>query len=255
MYASSRRNKILEIITELNTVSVNEILAQFPVSPATIRKDLTYLETAGMIKRTRGEVHLVEYPQVMPFQARSEVFNENKRAIAKKAVEFINDGETIILDSGTTTFEMAKMLDHIKELTVITHSVPICYHLANKSITVQMSGGILQSSSFSLVGPDAENFFSSIEVNKIFLAASGVRGTVGLTIASPFEASVKRQMIKAAKTVYAVFDHRKLDAVCMNLFATFEEIDYIITDMPIKDDALLQRFKELGIEIIYTDES
>ena len=250
LHINKRQNKIMQMVEEKSSVSVNDIIPLFDVSAATIRKDLSLLEEASLIIRTRGEVHFPQKTELTPFESRSNLNRVAKLAIAKAAVELINDGDTIILDSGTTTVEIAHLLVNRRNITVLTNSLPVAYALENSQVDVSLSGGILLRKNMSTQGPDAENFFSRVEVNKAFVAASGVRSTLGLTSLSPLEASVKQCMIRAAKEVYAVLDSTKFKSCGIIMFTDFNELDYIITNAPISDPALLETFEELNLKCI-----
>lgn len=231
-------------------MNVKDILPLFDVSAATIRKDLAILERASLILRTRGEVHLPAKTDLTPFESRSYINRDAKIRIAKKAVEMIDDGDVIILDSGTTTLEIAELLKNNRSITVLTNSIPIAHTLSNSQVAVTVVGGMLFGRNISTQGPDAEHYFSQVEVNKVFLGASGTRSDVGLTSLTPLEASIKRCMMRSAQKVFAVFDSTKFNCCGINLFADFSELDYIITDAPITDQALNHRLDKLKLECI-----
>ena len=228
-----RQVQLLELIEARESVSVNYLIDSFQASPATIRKDLTLLESMSLIRRTRGEAHIQNKSMLpfIPFPLRSQSNITPKRLVAQEALRFIDDDDTIILDDGTTTLEIAKLLDKFQRLTVITHSGDIANLLCGKpNITVVVPGGILTAETRSLLGPYTENFYSTIEAKKFFLSTTGVRGGGGLTVTNPMEASVKKNAVQAARQVIAVFDSSKWNQTAMNLCATFQELDMIITN-------------------------
>jgi DeoR family transcriptional regulator of aga operon len=246
-----RRQKILEIIKAETTVNVNDLIAKFAVTPVTIRKDLACLENSGMITRNRGTAHFVNNFAVPSFVSREKINSGAKTTIAKAAARLVEDNDSIILDSGTTTLAIAQQLTKRDKLTVITNSIPVAYTLAGSNVTVLLSGGTLEGKHLSMVGPEAEQYFNKIEADKLFLSASGVRSPIGLTTSSPFQYGVKRQMLKAAKKVYAVLDAGKFDSTSVMLNADFNELHCLVTDKTITDTELLERLQELKIEIIY----
>ncbi len=230
---NSRQVQILELIEAKSTVSVNYLIDSFQASPATIRKDLTYLESLNLIRRTRGEAHIQNKNLLpfIPFPLRSQSNTTQKRLIAQEAVKLIEDGDTIILDDGTTTLEIARLLNDFQHLTVITHSYDIANLLCgNSNITIILPGGILTLETRSLLGPYTENFYSTIEANKFFLSTTGVRHNTGFTVTNPLEAAVKKNAVKASNQVIAVFDASKWTQTAMNLCATFQDVDTIITN-------------------------
>jgi DeoR/GlpR family transcriptional regulator of sugar metabolism len=251
MYPSSRRSKILDIIIKHSPISVNELISLVDASPATIRKDLAYLESTNQIMRSHGEAHIVQ-SDLKPYESRTNLSHDAKQKIALAALSLIKSGNTIVLDSGTTTFEIAKLLiNRFKELQVVTHSIPIANFLStDKNIAITVPGGTIEKSSLSTVGPETEGFYSRIEANIFFLAASGIRNFEALTVFSPFQATVKKAAIASSKKVVAVIDSSKFSNVCMNVCATFSQIDCLITDKPVEEG--LQKLSEFDMEIIYT---
>lgn len=252
MYPNSRRSKILDIIYKNSPISVNELISQIDASPATIRKDLAYLESAHQIKRSHGEAQIVQ-SDLQPFESRTYQSHDAKQKIARAALSQISDGNTIILDSGTTTFEIAKLLvNRFTGLQVVTHSIPIAnYLLTDKNIAIAVPGGTVEKSSLSTIGPETEAFYSSIEANIFFLAASGIRNFEALTVYSPFQAMVKKAAIASSKRVVALIDSSKFSNVCMNVCATFSHIDCLITDKPVEEG--VKKLSEFDMEIIYTE--
>ncbi|ADK81796.1 DeoR/GlpR family DNA-binding transcription regulator [Sediminispirochaeta smaragdinae] len=250
---SKRQNEILQIIKKNASINVKDLFPLYPVSSATIRKDLSILEEANLIIRKRGEAHIVDSNTLTPFELRSRINHEIKVEIAKCAVNFINDGDSIILDSGTTTLEIARLLSNKNSITVLTNSLPVATVLANTQVSVSLSGGMLFSQNMSTQGPDAEAFFSRVKVDKAFIAASGVRLNEGLAALSPFEAHLKRFMIKAANEVFGVFDSTKFDAAGINLFAGYGDIDYVITDKTHLPEMALEKFERDGLSYILAD--
>ncbi|MGI9862900.1 DeoR/GlpR family DNA-binding transcription regulator [Moorella naiadis] len=250
MQTDERRKAILQLLEEQNSISVAILSKKFSVSPVTIRKDLEALEKSLMVTRTRGGVILAKAAPAPPFISRAELHFEEKMLIAKTAAEMVEDDDSILLDSGTTTLAIARQLLNRQKLTVVTNSLPIAYTFGNSNVNVMLTGGTLLGTQMSLIGPETEEYLSRIQVNKLFLGASGVRGTMGLTTSSSLEAQVKRQMIKVAKKVILVADHSKFNSTSIVLFADFKQIDCVITTQPL-DDSFLQHFNKLGIEVIY----
>ena len=246
---NSRQVHLLELIEAKQTVSVNFLIESFGASPATIRKDLSYLESLNLIRRTRGEAHIQSKDSLpfIPFPLRSQSNITQKRLIAQEAVKLIEDGDTVILDDGTTTLEIAKLLDHFNRLTIITHSFDIANLLCGHGgITVIAPGGILTPETRSLLGPYTESFYSTIEANKFFLSTTGVRHNVGFTVTNPLEAAVKKNAIAASKQVIGVLDASKWTQTSMNLCAEFQDLDIIITNDTAEIDAETQKILDFN---------
>ena len=252
---NKRQSEIYYLVKENGGMFVKDIIPLFPVSAATIRKDLTALQDAGLLIRTHGEVRLAQQTDpVTPYEARSGLNAEAKAAIARRAVEEIHDGETIILDSGTTTIEIAKLLTDRTNLNVITNSLPIAVTFRTSQVFVTLVGGIFLGKNLSIQGPEAEEYLSRIVVDKSFISSPGIRSGYGLVTSHPLEASVKHRMIEAGRTVYAVLDSSKLTRTSVHPFAAFSELDYLITEVPVKDEGLRKTLEQNGVQVLTAEQ-
>ena len=230
---------------------MKDIIPCFSVSAPTIRKDLTILEEAGMIIRTHGEVHMASHTSpITPYEARSCLHPEAKAAIARRAMAEIEEGDSIILDSGTTTIEIAKLLVDRTDLTVITNSLPIATIFSNSPVTVNVIGGLFLGRNLSTMGPDAEEFLRRIKVDKGFISSPGIRADYGLGTSHPLEASIKKSMICSSRVIYAVLDSSKLFTTSIYPFAEFSDLDYLITERPIEDPDARNTFLRANVSII-----
>ena len=251
---NKRQSEIYYLLKEHGSMLVKDIIPRFPVSAATIRKDLTALQDAGMLIRTHGEVQLAQQTNpVTPYEARIGLNTEAKEAIERRAVEEIHDGDSIILDSGTTTIEIAKLLTDRVNLTVITNSLPIAMTFSTSQVSVTLVGGIFLGRNLSVQGPDAEEYLRKIVVDKTFISSPGIRSQYGLVTSHPLEASIKRRMIESGRTIYAVLDSSKLARTSVHPFVSFSEIDYLITERPVEDPALRQTLAEEDVKILLPD--
>ena len=248
---TKRQSEIYHVIKEQGTIEVRHLIPMFDASAATIRKDLTALAQGGLIFRTHGEVHLVTQSDlILPFESRSALRTEAKKAIAQIAVREIQEGDSIILDSGSTTLEIAKLLNDFQHLTIITNSLPAVLALSNPQLSIIIVGGIFLGQNLSIQGPEAERYLSEIEVDKSFICSTGVRRDVGLVTSNSLEGRIKHCMIQAARKTYAVLDSVKFHTGSIDLFADFSEIDCIITEKPIQDPLQRARLSQLGTEIL-----
>lgn len=251
---NQRQSEIYQYIKKNESAHVQELLSIFPVSPPTLRKDLACLEDAGLIIRTHGAARIASNEVTMtPFEARSSLHKSAKEAIARKAVTLIENNDSIILDSGTTTLELAKLLVDRQNLTVFTNSLPIAMTFSNSPVNVTVIGGILLGKNLSLEGPDAEAFFQRIEVNKTFISSSGVRPQSGLVNSSSIEASIKKSMMDAGDQVYAVLDSAKFSTPSIYPTGTWADLDYIITESPIDNPEILEQLALANIRIILAE--
>lgn len=249
MKTNKRLEQIIEILRNAHSIEVNHLIGMMSVAPATIRRDLAYLESNGVITRSHGMAHIAShaFPR---YAIRTNLFSNEKHLIAKTAASFISEGDCIILDAGTTTLALASQISPMRRLNIITNSPAIACELIDSPSTVIVSGGSLLTPQLSLVGPDADAYFEQIEAHKMFLGAGGIRSTLGLTSSSSIEGKTKMSMMKAAKKVFAVLDSSKFHNTSISMFAEFKDIDCIITDKPIEDPALREELDRLGVEII-----
>jgi DeoR/GlpR family transcriptional regulator of sugar metabolism len=253
MLPNQRREKILELIKEDGHAKVTQLSNIFRVTEVTIRHDLEKLEEQGSVIREHGGAYLKNVESnVRTFTLRNQENLPEKGAIAQKAVEFIKEGDTIILDSGSTTTEIAKLIRGYKNLTVITNALNIALLLGvQPGITLVVTGGEFKAPTLSLTGQKAADFFSNLNVDKLFLATAGISLKSGLTYPSISDIVVKRAMIESADIVYLVADSSKIGKSAFASLGALSLINYLITDSKIteKDVALM---KEHDINLIIT---
>jgi DeoR/GlpR family transcriptional regulator of sugar metabolism len=249
--ANSRRMKILEWLQEEGSARVRELSAAFDVSEVTIRLDLERLEADGHILREHGGAYLkTVHQQVRSMALQHQTHMEEKRRIGRVAARFVESGETIILDSGSTTTEVATNLMDRQELTVITNALNIALNLgANPSISVHMPGGQFKAPTLSLSGSKSAQYFEGIFAQKLFLATAAVSSEAGLTYPSLADLHVKRAMIDSAQQVYLVADSSKIGRTSFSALAGIDVIDVLITDDGI-DPGERAAFEAAGIEVV-----
>jgi len=237
MLANQRRDKIIEMLNEDGTVKVSVLSQVFKVSEVTIRQDLEKLEQEGLIEREHGGAFLKNLGQQVRDFALANLINlDKKERIGKKAAEFIENGDTIILDSGTTTTEIARNIVDRRNLTVITNSINIVMILgSNPSINVILTGGEFKAPTLSLTGQKAADFFNGLHVDKLFLATAGISLKSGLTYPSLSDIAVKKAMIDSAETVYLVADSTKIGKGSLASLGALSLIHYLITDSEITE--------------------
>jgi len=251
MLANHRRDKILELLQEDGSAKVFDLAKLFKVTEVTIRQDLEKLDKEGLIVREHGGAFMKDVPnQVKGFTLTHQENLDKKELIAKKCLEFIERGDSIILDSGSTTTEIAKKLKGIKPLTVITNALNIALILgAEPGIEVILTGGEFKPPTLSLTGQKAADFFKGLNVQKLFLATAGISLKAGLTYPSISDLVVKRAMIEAAETTYLVADSTKIGKTALASLGALALIDYIITD-PAIEEKHRQVFRDHEIELI-----
>ncbi|MBP6686268.1 MAG: DeoR/GlpR transcriptional regulator [Lacibacter sp.] len=251
MLANQRRDKIFELIQEDGSAKVINLAKIFKVTEVTIRQDLEKLERDGLVIKEHGGAFLKDIKdQVQSFSLGHKENIDKKEMIAKKSIEFIENGDSIILDSGSTTTEIAKLLKGFKNLTVITNALNIALMLgAEPGIELIVTGGEFKPPTLSLTGQKAADSFKGLNVQKLFLATAGISLKAGLTYPSISDLVVKKAMIEAANTTYLVADSTKIGKSAFASLGALSLIDYIITDNGIEEKHK-EIFKNNEIELI-----
>lgn len=248
LYEEERKLKIAEYLQEHLRVSVQELCKMFDVSESTVRRDLQELEDANLLKRTHGGAVYLENVNFEPnFLEKEDKFRKEKESIAKKAAQFIQDGDTIVIDSGTTTLYLAKEIRRFSNLQVVTNSINLAQELQGiKGIEVIITGGTVRQNTLAMVGPIAEQSLSMLRVDKAFIATNGLDMKEGLTTPNIVEAATKTKMIDIAKQVILLADHTKIGKISFAKFADVSKVDICIVDNKVSDDAV-EKMKESGI--------
>jgi DeoR/GlpR family transcriptional regulator of sugar metabolism len=251
MLANQRRDKILELLKEDGSAKVVDLARLFKVTEVTIRQDLDKLEKDDLVVKEHGGAYLKNVEdQVRTFSLANQENLPQKERIAEKCLEYIESGDTIILDSGSTTTEIAKKLRGYKNLTIITNALNIALILgAEPGIEVIMTGGEFKPPTLSLTGQKAADFFKGLNVQKLFLATAGISLKSGLTYPSISDLVVKKAMIDAADITYLVADSTKIGKSALASLGALSLIDYIITDPGIEEKHK-QVFHDNEIELI-----
>jgi len=251
LLAEPRRRKILEWLQEEGSARVRDLSAAFEVSEATIRQDLERLEADGYISREHGGAFLKTLPRQVETLSLQHLENmDKKRKIGVRAASLVGDGETLILDAGSTTTEVAHGLLQRRDLTVITNALNIALILgAVPGFAVHMPGGQFKAPTLSLSGDKSVEYFRDILSGKLFLATAGVSLDAGLTYPSFADLQLKQAMIKAAQHVYLVADSTKINRTSFTRLGTLDVIHSFITDDGIRDEDA-REFERRGIELI-----
>jgi DeoR/GlpR family transcriptional regulator of sugar metabolism len=239
LLANQRREQILKLLKEDGSAKVINLAKIFKVSEVTIRQDLEKMEADNLIIREHGGAFLSNIEdQVSSLSLLNTDNMDKKMLIGRKAAEFIDNGDVIILDSGSTTTEIAKNLLDKKHLTVITNALNIAFLLGSKpGIEVMMTGGEFKPPTLSLTGQKAADFLADIHVDKLFLATAGISLKAGLTYPSISDLVVKKAMIDAADTVYLVADSTKIRKSAFASLGALSLINYLITDSMISEES------------------
>lgn len=255
MLATQRKEKILELLREDGSAKVAALAKLFRVTEVTIRQDLEKLEKDGLIVREHGGAYLKRARDlVQNFSLLQQENLDKKEVIAQKCLDFIEQGDTIILDSGSTTTEIAKKLKGRKGLRVITNALNIALLLgAEPGIEVIVTGGEFKPPTLSLTGQKAADFFEGLHVQLLFLATAGISLKAGLTYPSISDLVVKKAMLDSAEKKFLVADSTKIGKASFASLGALALIDCIITDSGVEEKHR-QVFKDHEIELIIAQE-
>lgn len=251
MFSIERQHLIKELVMQNNSVQVNELAIEFNVSESTIRRDLKEMELKGLVSRTHGGAMTVSRMNYeMSFREKEIENSDEKRRIGEIGAALIQDGESIILDSGTTTLEIAKRII-AKNITVITNSIDIALEVSDKeNIELIVAGGSLRHTTRAMVGRLTENVFENFKVDKAFIGVNGVSIKAGFTTPNFIESQSKKAMIEAANETIIVADISKFNKVCFSKICDFKGVTSIITSEKL-DEKIVREYEELGIEMIF----
>lgn len=238
MFAEERHEKIIQLLKSGQHVKVMGLSTLFAVSEATIRRDLQELESMGLLQRTHGGAISSPLGSELSFFDREVFHLDQKRKIAIAAAGLVEDGETILLDAGTTTREIARELCG-RKLTVATNSMDIASIFADEeNIEVLVLGGTWRKAINSLIGPVTNSMLKLFCFDKVFLGANAVDCQFGATTHNIAEAETKRAMLHAGKSTILVVDHTKFEQKNFAKICSINEISMVITDGNIDESTL-----------------
>jgi DeoR family transcriptional regulator, aga operon transcriptional repressor len=233
LLVEERRRQIRALVAERGRVTVAELATMFDISQVTARNDLNALSEIGAVVRTRGGALAQRDDEDLPIGVKQTLRRAEKMRIAEAAVKLIGEGQTIVLDSGTTTAEIAKRIRGLKlqSVNVITNALNIAVLLAGAPhVTLVMLGGVLRPSSYSLGGPQAEAALQGLHADILFLGCDGLDPEIGVMTPHLLEARLNSRMLEIARSVVVVGDSSKIGRRSLSVIAKIEQVDRIITD-------------------------
>lgn len=254
LFAEERQQAVLEQLRQQGKVTVEELARVLGVSTPTVRTDLARLDAQGLLRRTHGGAIALSNTLYEPPYAEREVLrHEEKRAIARAAAALVHEGETLILDAGTTCYEIALCLKAFRRLTVVTNSLATAQALAeNAGIETILIGGTVQARRRATLGTLAAQFLEPIRCDRAFVGVNGVDREAGLTVIDFDAAQIKRRMLDRSKQKVVVADSSKIGQVAFACVAPIAAVDLLITDsglLPVDRSAL----EESGLRIAIGD--
>ncbi|TFJ91678.1 DeoR/GlpR family DNA-binding transcription regulator [Lentibacillus salicampi] len=245
-----RQSEILKLLHEYRSVKILELSSHFGVTRETIRKDLYDMEEKGEVRKVHGGAILNKANHETNYESRKNINESEKREIAKKASEFVRDGDTIYVDYGTTVSYFIKEIMNKKNLTIITASMPLATELNDYTkFDIILIGGFIRKNEKSLFGPIAQRIIQDIYVDKGFFGTGGVDAKVGFTNFHQGESEISKLMINHSQKKVMMADYAKFDTVAMNKVASLSDIDILITDCK-ADKHLLEEIGEGVGEVI-----
>lgn len=248
---AERRSYIMQLLHDQGHVSVSALTGDLRVSEVTIRKDIRFLEQRKLLMRTHGGAVMVDqYVYDRPFEEKRTHHSEEKKRIGAAAAALVADGETLILDSGSTTLQVARNLRKRKDLVVATASVHIALELLRiPNVDVMILGGTIRQSSASVVGSYADQMLRDHAFQKLFLAGDGMDVDHGLTTTNTMEAHLNRLMMDSSQQTIAVVDSSKIGRRGLSRICGVERIDTLIIDSGVAEETV-GRLEDAGVDVM-----
>lgn len=252
---TDRHQFIIDRLQREGRVSVLELCRELKVSSVTIRKDLKLLEKKNLLFRTHGGANATNpYTTDRPVNEKEKLQSSEKSDIATVAAQLIEPNDSIIIASGTTVLALAKKIQPIESLTVVTSALNVAMELIkHPNVEVIQLGGFLRKSSSSVTGPYAQNILNDFFCTKLFLGVDGIDIELGLTTTNSMEAQLNRQMIAQSQKIIVLSDSTKFGKRGFGRICGLEEVNQVITDSGIPDH-YKKDLESLGIEVITVPE-
>lgn len=253
MLIEDRLEKLLKAVNDRKSITVMEACRIFDLSRDTVRRDFIRLSNMGLVMRSHGGIvsrrnAIYEYG----LKADNVVLqhHDKKEAIARHAISLISEGDSIILDGGTTTHEIAKLLGNFTNLTVLTYGLNIALELAeHERISTILFGGIISKQAMALLGPDTVAMIRNYHADKLFLAANAVSLEKGLMTPNRLQADVKKELIKIAREIIVVADSSKIDKTALFAFCSLSDVSAFIIDTNADPD-FIRQLEDTGTKVM-----
>lgn len=251
MVTADRRKQIVQLVRSAGSVDVRDLGRRFGVSAMTIRRDLEWLAAQGLILRTRGGAMApTSGAEEIPYESKAASQAPEKQRIGLAAGRLVREGETVLLDSGSTTLQAARALKAVGSLTVVTNDLRIACELSEESrIRVVTPPGVVRPGLYSLLGPQTVDFLRSLHVDRTFLGADAADVEAGVTNRTLEEVTVKQAMIQAARETVLVADHTKFGQVVFGQVCPLEALRVIVTDRAL-DRRYRNALRQAGVRLL-----
>ena len=250
---SNRRERIVALLREQGSVQIPTLAERFHVSTQTLRKDLNFLDDKGVCTRSSGGAILKRgalSPTEQAIEVKRALYADEKMRIGKSAAALIESDDSVLLDSGTTTLQVARHIDPEASLVVVTNDVGIMNELVTRErVQLVLLGGTLRRKNLSFYGTQTERTLQDMHVDKLFLAADGFDIEKGITTHFEPEALLNRMMCQAASEIIVVADSSKFGRICLHKILEPMGIAKLVTDAGIPDSAR-EALTRIGVEVI-----
>lgn len=248
---TDRHQFILGKLKKEGKVNIIDLVEEMAVSGVTIRKDLKLLEDKNLLFRTRGGGSINNpYAVDRPIYEKEFINSDEKKKIAKAAIELIGNTDSIMIGSGTTVFELARALHPTKNLTVITPALKVGLELSSRpNVEVLQLGGLIRQNSSSVAGSHAIRVLEDISCSILFIGVDGIDIDFGISISNLAEAALNQKMIETAQTVVILADSTKFDRRGLGRICSLEQVQYIVTDNRISKSTI-KAIEEKGVKVI-----
>ncbi len=237
MFKSERHEKIIEILKENNFASVQQIADRLFVSLPTARRDLTYLEECGYIKRSHGGAMPADRSTDIPLPFRSGTKSREKSRMCRVAASLLKDGSVVFTDASSTVSHLSSYLEELEEVTVVTNGLAMAERLSQSRVKLYVTGGRLLRSSHAFGGRKACEFISDFNAHIMFFSSSSLSESGSITDYSEEETDLRAQMLRNSRTHVFMCDSCKLGKISAFNLCSISDMDYVITDFPLPDSA------------------
>lgn len=250
LLSEERQKRIIELLEHHESYRISDLVKELNVSRETVRRDIQELQKKDILKKVHGGIVLKRRGIEPSFTMRETIYLREKKAIAKQAAKLVRSGDTVFIDVGTTNIEVARQLQNLSHITVITNSVKAAlYLIEEKTITVYLVGGLLRNGDLSLSGRLTRYALEQFNVDKAFIGVAGITLEDGYTDYHVEEVEVRRIMIQRSKQPIIVADHSKFGVTAFCNVAPIDPSHQIITDS-LADQATLVEIQKKGAEVI-----
>jgi DeoR family transcriptional regulator, fructose operon transcriptional repressor len=252
MLADERRNRVLELVRTRGFASLPDLAGQLQVSESTVRRDLDYLEEIGVAQRTHGGVFYTgPSPKLAHFDQRQSLNWDRKRRIAVAASRLIDDNDTVLLDGGSTTYELAQLLVG-RPLQVVTNSLPVAnLFTSSEKADLVLIGGYVHTKTGVSVGAYANQMLAGLSVRRAVVSVAGLNER-GLYNSNLLLVETERAMMQSADEVIVVADSTKFGHTSLAHLCRLDEIDVLVTDSEI-DATWQERISQAGVKLIVAE--